>query len=66
MLEEIDVLCKSVLTPEKIQSIVELIPDEWLTGVYHSPLEHREAYAGYLNTRITHSHVFVKEAQHAR
>ncbi len=66
VLEEVDAICKSILTPEKIHSIVELIPDEWLTGVFHSPQEHRAAYAGYLNTRIKHSHLFVKEAQDAR
>lgn len=65
-LDKANVFCKNILTPATVQAIVELIPDEWLVGVYPTPQEHRAAYADYVNTRITHSHVFVKEAQDAR
>jgi hypothetical protein len=47
---------------------VNLIPDEWLEGEeeFASVKEHREAYIEFLETRIAHSEIFVKEAQHAR
>ncbi|WP_242928461.1 HipA family kinase [Pontibacter vulgaris] len=68
-LEAIDAEFRSILGPEVIQSIVSLIPDAWLAGE-ESPFataeEHRQAYAYFLNTRIAHSEIFVKEAQHAR
>ena len=66
MLDEVDVYCKKILTPAKVSAIVAMIPNEWLIGVYATPEEHRAAYADYLNTRITHSQIFVTEAQHAR
>lgn len=59
---------KAMLTPEKIQSIVSLIPDDWLTGdaPFATPEEHRQAYAQFLETRLAHTEIFVNEAQHAR
>ena len=68
-LDAVDSDFRSVLTPEKIQAIVSLIPDDWLltedspfatTGAY------RQAYATYLETRISHSEIFVKGAKDAR
>lgn len=58
---------RAILTPEKITSIVSMVPDEWLSGdPFTSPLEHREAYIRFLTTRVTHSEFFVNEARHAR
>jgi hypothetical protein len=67
-LEAVDTAFKDLLTPEKIQSIVSLIPEDWLTGdaPFTSPEEHRQAYAQFLEIRLAHSHIFVNEAQHAR
>jgi hypothetical protein len=58
----------SVLSSELIQSIVSLIPDEWLAGFSDEGTadEHRKVYADFLTTRIAHSAVFLKEAQDAR
>lgn len=58
----------SVLTPAKINSIVALVPDDWLTtGVFsESPDEVRYIYAQFLITRMNNSSIFTKEAQHAR
>ncbi|QED37585.1 aminotransferase class I and II [Antarcticibacterium arcticum] len=68
MLQEADAACKVLLTEEKIREIVWLIPQDWLqwddTG--DSPEEIKEAYAGFLITRLTHSEIFIKEAQNAR
>jgi len=55
-----------ILTDEVIDSIVDLIPDEWLVGECDSVSEHREAYAQFLKIRIANSYIFVKEAQNAR
>jgi len=67
-LEQVDREFTALLTPERVQAIVALIPDEWLTNEeqFTTPAHHRAAYADFLNTRIAHSVNFVKEAQHAR
>ncbi|MER2998487.1 HipA family kinase [Pontibacter populi] len=68
-LETTDAEFKAILTPERINAIVELIPDEWLTTIespFGTAQEHRQAYAHFINTRIAHSETFIKEAQHAR
>lgn len=68
-LETVDAEFKALLRPEHIHTIVSLIPEEWLSGV-DSPFatveEHRQAYIQFLETRLSHSEVFVKGAQHAR
>jgi hypothetical protein len=51
-LEAVDKIYSSILTKEKIQSIVSVIPDE--------------EYARFLESRVASSEIFVKEAQHAR
>ncbi|GAB2685977.1 hypothetical protein GCM10027037_04550 [Mucilaginibacter koreensis] len=67
-LEVIDAEFKPLLTAERIDAIVNLIPDDWL----HDPAqqetaeERRIVYAGFLKTRLAHSHIFVNAAQHAR
>ena len=64
-LDTVDKQFRSILTDQVINTIVALIPAEWL--VTGSPFattdEHRKAYAGFLTTRITNSAIFVKEAQ---
>lgn len=66
-LDEIDLEFKTILTPERINAIVSLIPDEWLTAEWQeSPEEVRNVYKQFLNARIAASDIFVKEAQHAR
>ncbi|WP_460982872.1 HipA family kinase [Spirosoma fluminis] len=67
-LDAVDADYKQLLTPERIQSIVSLVPDEWLTAEpsSESANELRQVYAQFLETRLAASDVFVKEAQHAR
>lgn len=67
-LDEVNTEFKTILTEERIRAIVNLVPDEWLTGeqVFESPDEHREAYIEYLLSRLDDSEIFVKEAQDAR
>ena len=67
-LETVDSEFRAILMPEHIQSIVSLIPNEWLEGenVFETKDEHRQAYAKFLEIRLAHSDIFLKEAQHAR
>lgn len=67
-LEAVEESSKSILTKEFIRHIISLIPDEWLESetAFQSVNEHREAYIEFLETRIAHSQIFVKEAMHAR
>lgn len=68
LLIEADQECRKLLTPDKIEEIVALIPDDWLhwAGNTESPQEIRNAYNLYLKLRLDRSDIFVKEAQHAR
>lgn len=66
-LETVDSEFKLILTSGIINSVVKLIPDEWLEErAFDSVEENRKAYAEFLETRIKHSDIFVKEAQDAR
>lgn len=67
-LETADKEFRSILTPALITAIVDLIPEEWLTDEYSfgTSAEHRAAYIHFLETRVAHSEIFVKEAQNAR
>jgi hypothetical protein len=67
-LEIVDQEFKAILTPELIRNIVALVPDDWLLreDQTESAAEMREVYAQFLITRISVSHLFVNEAQHAR
>ena len=66
-LDAVDAAFRSVLTPDRIRSIVALIPDEWLISeAFPEASANRLVYEQFLLTRISHSFTFVKEAQHAR
>lgn len=74
-LEAVDATFGSLLTPEVVSEVVQLIPDVWLQDMVFSPIlseNHgqvqalRDVYSAFLNQRIESSSVFVKEAQDAR
>ncbi len=67
-LESVDAASRSVLTPERIRAVVDLIPEEWLLDKSQPETadERREVYARFLEMRVAASQNFVKEAQHAR
>jgi hypothetical protein len=66
-MEKADELLRPILTKEQIASIVNLVPDEWLVSESAPDAgENRNVYQQFLLNRISHSHIFVKEAQHAR
>lgn len=67
-LADVDARMTSLLTPDKLADIVELIPESWLT---HDPgfagrTAQREAYLNFFILRMRTSHVFVQEAIRAR
>jgi hypothetical protein len=68
LLDEVDAEFRAILTEQRIRTIVNLIPDEWLTDDWQngSPTERRDVYTHFLTTRLAASDIFVKEAQHAR
>ncbi|HSI90306.1 MAG TPA: HipA family kinase, partial [Adhaeribacter sp.] len=67
-LEAVDSSFRELLSPDKLRAIVALIPDAWLVNdsPFATPAAHRQAYVQFLETRLTHTEVFVKEAQNAR
>lgn len=67
-LDLVDQEFRAILTPEKIQEIVSLIPDEWLINDNDSisATEKRQVYTEFLLLRIAHSEVFVNQAKNAR
>ena len=65
-LEEADAACRSLLTPERIRSIVAQIPDEWLIDETAADAgDRRQIYTRFLETRLFQA-PFLKEAIHAR
>lgn len=67
-LEKVTATILPLLTPEKIRSIVNLLPDDWLNtwSSGDTPEQIRDVYYHFLTTRLASSAIFVKEAQHAR
>lgn len=67
-LDAVDVEFRSLLNDELIDSVVKLIPDQWLIkdSPFETAEEHREIYAQFLKTRISNSEIFVNEARNAR
>lgn len=66
-LEATDSAFRTILTPERIRTIVDMVPEEWLDGPETiTAAERRDVYAQFLITRIASSAIFVKEAVYAR
>jgi len=67
-LETVDAACHLILNTDRIRSIVSLIPDKWLNddSSSQSADEKREVYIKFLETRLSISDIFVKEAKYAR
>lgn len=62
---EVDQIAKNVITEEKINEIVSLIPSSWIEAdlIYPSIQEQRTAYAHFLMNRLLNSNVFVEDIQ---
>ena len=67
-LQAADERSRSLLTTQKIQDILSLIPEDWLLAIGSgaSAEENRNVYANFLLTRLSSSSIFLNEAQHAR
>jgi hypothetical protein len=67
-LEAVNEVFKAKLSKEVIESIVALIPDEWLNmdGSFDSVEAHRLIYRNFLIQRISCSEIFTNEAENAR
>lgn len=67
-LQKVDAAIRSILTPERIRAIVDLLPDDWLDNwpSGEHPDQIRDVYFNFLTTRLASSEIFVKEALHAR
>lgn len=67
-LREVDKELKAILTEDLISGIVSLIPKEWLQweDTEESPQELRKAYFEFIKTRLSHTDLFIKEAENAR
>jgi len=66
-LEQADLFCKAILTPEALREIVNTIPDEWASVAEQglTAEEVREVYYQFLTRRIAQSDHFLNEAIHA-
>ena len=66
-LERVDEEFRLLLTNERIRSIVDLIPDEWLVAdtEFETIQQHRDVYIQFLESRFANSAIFLKGAQHA-
>jgi hypothetical protein len=68
LLIEVDEALTGALTSDVIVSILDVVPDEWLTaeGAALPPAEVRVAYGRYLTDRLAAPRPFVEEAARAR
>jgi hypothetical protein len=64
----VDAEMRTVLTADRLASIVRLIPDAWLEhdAGFADKAAQREAYLNFFNVRMQSSDVFVREAMRAR
>jgi hypothetical protein len=67
-LETVDAEFRELLTAGIVNSVVTLIPDQWLAGdlQLESPERQRQVYVEFLQARLAASEVFVEEARRAR
>lgn len=63
-IREADKLMRQAITPRTLHKIVDLLPDEWLTGEMNDidPKEKRDEYKTFLTKRLANSKVFVEKA----
>jgi hypothetical protein len=68
LLKEVDAEFKTLLTNEKLEEIVNTIPEEWLVweDIDETPEALRNVYLQFLQTRLNNSEIFVNQAQNAK
>ena len=66
-LPAVDEAFREILTPQRIGAIIAGIPDDWInSNAYPETDDVRAVYEGFLLNRLSHSSIFLNEAQHAR
>lgn len=67
-LEAVDGLSKQLLTTERIQTIVNEIPEEWIVNAFEGEDAHtiRAMYMEFLTERMAQSSIFINAAQNAQ
>jgi hypothetical protein len=67
-LSAVDERLVALLTPERIDAIVNEIPGSWLGDVeqFEAVGQHRAAYGAFLRERLEHRRIWVEEATRAR
>lgn len=66
-LEQVDKDFRNLLKPQGISEVVALIPESWLINeTSPDAAANRKVYEQFLINRVEHSHIFIKEAMHAR
>lgn len=67
-LEAADTEIKQLLSPDFLEQLPQLLPDNWLQweGSDLTTSAIRDVYRRFLLTRLEHSHVFINAANHAR
>jgi hypothetical protein len=67
-LADVDAEMRTVLTADRLESIVQLIPDAWLRDDpgFADKAAQREAYLNFFKLRLQSSDIFVGEAMRAR
>jgi hypothetical protein len=67
-LERVDAEMKKIISPDLINKVVGMVPDEWILASRDTETadEAREVYSSFLMKRLENSEVFVTEANHAR
>jgi hypothetical protein len=67
-LSEVDVKARTILTTEKIEEILEAVPDKWLMRDTEdiSTAEKRAIYRDFFSRRLRASAKFIEEANSAR
>ncbi len=67
LLEAVDQSMKQLLNKQVIDSIVALIPEDWIAATFPESAEMvRNTYSEFLQIRLESSEIFVKQALHAR
>ena len=66
-MEKADEEFRLILTEDVVQSVVNVIPEDWLQFEENvSADDNRNVYRQFLINRVNHSRAFLNEAEHAR
>ncbi|MBS1747949.1 MAG: aminotransferase class I and II [Bacteroidetes bacterium] len=68
-LDKVNETFSSLITKEDIETIINIIPDNWLDEIFpdiSSSQAKRQVYKDFLITRLSHSDSFTQEAKNAR